>query len=370
MYIIEVPDPLCGLLLNLQKRGSDTSIVHLFYVDFCVNTEVCRSMTRPKRINLPHCLYHVLSRTNSGYIAFENKHDEDMFLDYLARYSSLLKIRIHAYCLMKNHFHLLIETGPVAALSVFMHRLMTSYTFKFNRRHNRRGHLFQGRYKSFIVDKSGYLLAVSRYVHLNPSPMGKESDLLNYPASSLQFYANGGEPDFLHTGEILGWFDHDRSRYVDFVMEGLEEDTAPPTLQQRYVGNQAFAERARRRIATYERGRKQNPDAPFKRNREFEEIELAKAEKIVNLVAEYFDILPHSLRTGHKCKGVNSRARKALINLLLENVSWSHKELAEFLKLQYINAVWWHQNTLDIYPELEKDLELLRAVLKGHNRSV
>ena len=139
------------------------------------------------RIDLPFCLYHVISRTNSGEIAFTGKREMDKFLGYLEKYSKIFNFRIHAWCLMPNHFHLLLESTDQARLSELMRRLLTAYTIFCNRRRGRHGHLFQGRFKSFVVDKSEYLLELSRYIHLNPARMKKQVDPEIYYGSSLRF---------------------------------------------------------------------------------------------------------------------------------------------------------------------------------------
>lgn len=327
-------------------------------------------MARPKRIDLPFCLYHVFSRTNSGDVAFESRSEEEMFLYYLARYSRLLSMRIHAYCLMHNHFHLLVESGQIAALSEFMRRLLTSFTVNINRDRQRHGHLFQGRFKSLIVDKSGYFLTVARYIHLNPAGVDSDLDPVKYPGSSLKFYVNGGEPEFLHTREILVWFDGDREKHLDFVMEGLTEETAPPILQQRYIGNLEFARRTGKRIGIIGKRWKQTREADFRRNQYFEEIENAKAEMIVDMIAEHFNQAPETLKSGRQYKGVGARARKALIFLLLENVSWSHKKIAEYLNINYVNAISWHLNSLKNTPDLLDEIQPLQLEIIKENRSV
>jgi len=156
-------------------------------------------MTRPKRIDLSFSLYHILSRTNSGDTAFQDNKDRSKFLEYVSRYTQLFDYRIHAWCLMSTHFHLFLESDQVPQLSEFMRRLLTAYTVYYNRRHRRHGHLFQGRFKSYIVDKSDYFLSLSRYIHLNPRETERPQDPFRYQGSSLRYYIKGGEPNFLHT---------------------------------------------------------------------------------------------------------------------------------------------------------------------------
>ncbi len=144
----------------------------------------------------------------------------------------MFECRIHACCLRDTHFHLLLENSARTCLSEQMRRLITAYTAHYNRRHNHHGHLFQEHFKSLLVDKSGYFLTVSRYIHLNPARDCSPGKALGYPVSTLRHYADSGEPGFLETGG--------RAKYAQHVMEGLNDKTFPPVLQQRHIGNMAF----------------------------------------------------------------------------------------------------------------------------------
>jgi putative transposase len=124
-------------------------------------------MARPLRIEYDGALYHVTSRGNERKAIFRDDDDRLIFLDALQKVNERFNWKCHAYCLMNNHYHLIIET-PDGNLSKGMRQLNGVYTQEFNRRHHRVGHVFQGRYKSILIDKESYLLEVSRYVVLNP----------------------------------------------------------------------------------------------------------------------------------------------------------------------------------------------------------
>ena len=162
-------------------------------------------MTRPKRINLPGCVYHVICRADQDDVVFTGDQDKERFLEYLGDYAQQFSIRIHAYCLMDTHLHLLIETRK-PNLSEFMRRLLTAYTVWFNRRHQTRGHLFAGRFKSIVVERGDYLVAVSRYIHLNPVEASLVKNAEDYPWSSMKFYSGKARSGLIHTKEILYWF--------------------------------------------------------------------------------------------------------------------------------------------------------------------
>jgi len=124
-------------------------------------------MARPLRVELEGGLYHVIVRGNERRNVFRDDADRRRYLARLVFYVEKLSFRLVAYCLMDNHVHLAIERGKVP-LSRIMAGLQSSYTQYFNRRHDRSGHLFQGRYKAFLVEKDRYALALVRYIHENP----------------------------------------------------------------------------------------------------------------------------------------------------------------------------------------------------------
>jgi len=128
-------------------------------------------MARPLRIEYPGALYHVTNRGNERKPIFKDDIDRQEFLEILARSLAVYSVKLYSFVLMSNHFHLLVET-PLGNLSQFMRHLNISYTSAFNRRHHRTGHLYQGRYKSFLVEEDAYLSMVSRYIHLNPVKIG------------------------------------------------------------------------------------------------------------------------------------------------------------------------------------------------------
>ncbi len=124
-------------------------------------------MARPLRIEYEGALYHLTSRGNRRERIFEDEADSRRFLELLEESLPRYAVLLHAFVLMGNHYHLLAQTER-PNLARWMHWLVTSYTIGFNRRHRRVGHLFQGRYKSILVQADGYLLPLSRYIHLNP----------------------------------------------------------------------------------------------------------------------------------------------------------------------------------------------------------
>jgi putative transposase len=124
-------------------------------------------MARPLRITYPDAFYHITSRGNEQKPVFKSRKDRIKFLEYLESATERYNAVIHAYCLMDNHYHLLLET-PSGNLSRIMAHINGAYTAYFNRKRDRAGHLFQGRYKAIVVEADEYAKELSRYIHLNP----------------------------------------------------------------------------------------------------------------------------------------------------------------------------------------------------------
>jgi len=163
-------------------------------------------MARPLRIEFEGAVYHVTARGNARSDIFLSDGDRDMFLAVLAHVVDRFGWVCHAYCLMSNHYHLMIET-PQPNLSRGMRQLNGMYTQRFNRRHIRAGHVFQGRFKSIVVDRDAYLLELSRYIVRNPVAAGMVKDVSEWSWSS--YLATAGElpvPAFLHVDWLLSQF--------------------------------------------------------------------------------------------------------------------------------------------------------------------
>lgn len=136
-------------------------------------------MARPLRVEFPDACYHVMCRGNFRFPVLREAGDRELLLERLVKFAEVFRVRIRAYCLMVNHFHVYVQTEE-ANLGRFMHSFLTSFTVSYNRRHHSSGHVFQGRYKAFLVeDDRAYASEVSRYIHLNPvriSSLGGSAD--------------------------------------------------------------------------------------------------------------------------------------------------------------------------------------------------
>jgi REP element-mobilizing transposase RayT len=205
-------------------------------------------MARPMRIEFPGAIYHLTSRGNARMEVFQDDRDRTRFFLILEQAMERFNWHCHAYCLMDNHYHLIVETVD-GNLSSGMRHLNGVYTQGFNRRHNRVGHVFQGRFKSILVERDTHLLELCRYVVLNPVRAGMVRDPGQYHWSSYRPTAGLSEkPVFLTVDWILGQFDEKRGearkRYRRFVKAGMEEPSPWEMLKaQCILGEREFIEK-------------------------------------------------------------------------------------------------------------------------------
>jgi len=205
-------------------------------------------MARPLRIEFPGAVYHVTSRGNAKQAIFIDDEDRGVFFDVLSMVVERFNWFCHAYCLMENHYHLLIET-PNGNLSKGMRELNGVYTQGFNQRYRRVGHLFQGRYKAIIVEKDNHLMSLCRYVVLNPVRIGLKERPEQWRWSS--YWSTIGlvkKPSFLTIDWILSQFDGRKrvamEKYRRFVMEGIDKESPWETLKgQIFYGTDEFIKR-------------------------------------------------------------------------------------------------------------------------------
>jgi REP element-mobilizing transposase RayT len=209
-------------------------------------------MARPLRLEYPGALYHVTSRGNARARIYTDDEDHRRFLDLLGAVCERHNWRIHAYCLMGNHYHVVLET-PEPTLSKGMRQLNGVYTQDFNRRHRKSGHLLQGRYTAIVVDKDKYLLELARYVVLNPVRAGMVKSPGQWPWSSYRAtIGKAPTPPWLNIDFLLAQLSSRkgdaRERYVRFVAEGKEQPTIWQNLRgQIYLGDEAFVKKLHQR---------------------------------------------------------------------------------------------------------------------------
>ena len=239
-------------------------------------------MARPLRIEYPHAFYHVISRGNERKAIFKGPSDYDLFYEVLGEACDFYGVILHSFCLMPNHIHLLVET-PEPNLSLFMKRLLGVYTIRFNRKHKRHGHLFQGRYKALLIDKDAYLLPLSRYIHLNPIK-AKLTEELTYAHSSLRFFIKDKAPSYLKTKFILDFFPS-RQKFYEFVEEGVavSGESYPRASRGVILGGEGFIKSLKDKIS-----KKSMDNVAFKNN--YLAAHPSNVETFIKNEAKYFQI--------------------------------------------------------------------------------
>lgn len=189
-------------------------------------------MARPLRVEYPGAFYHVINRGNAGENLFKGIRDREKFLEYLETAIERFSLKIYTYCLMTNHFHVLLETR-LPNLSQAIQWVNVSYAGYFNRKYQRNGHLFQGRFKSILVDADEYLKQLSRYIHLNPV----RANLVEHPdeykwSSYSTITGKTKEPAWLESAWLLSQFGTQRKQaitnYKKFVEEANTKDLKNP----------------------------------------------------------------------------------------------------------------------------------------------
>ena len=209
-------------------------------------------MARQLRIEYEGAFYHVTSRGNQRDQIFWDDNDREEFKKIIKRTKERYAYLLHSYVLMDNHYHLLIET-PHANIKQVMQNVNTSYTVYVNRRHRRAGHLFQGRYKAFIVDKESYLIGLGRYIHLNPVRAGIVERPEDYRWSSYGDYMYGGSKQLItDTGDTLHAFSKSRAtaakRYHEFVKAGIKEESPLREVVGSILGDEGFRELVKKHL--------------------------------------------------------------------------------------------------------------------------
>lgn len=244
-------------------------------------------MARQLRIEYEGAFYHVTSRGNQKEDIFFDDRDRERFLEILKRTKDRYRYLLHAYCLMRNHYHLLLET-PQANLSQVMQNINTSYTVYINKRHGRFGHLFQGRFKAIIVDKEGYLLQLSRYIHLNPVRSGITDSPMRYKWSSYhEFFGSRGRGGLIEANDTLSYFSKNRSaaikKYREFVEAGTIDDRSwlDEVKAGAILGREEFIESIKRLLGEKEG----NDDIPSLKRLTVADISV---EKIIKVITEKY----------------------------------------------------------------------------------
>ena len=282
-------------------------------------------MARPLRLEFPGAIWHVTARGNAREAVFLSDGDRMAFLSILERVVTMFRWQVHAWVLMGNHFHLVVET-PDPTLSRGMRQLNGIYTQRFNARHERVGHLFQGRFKALLVERQTHLLELSRYLVLNPVRAGIVAQAGDWPGSSYRATAGlTPAPGWLAVSWLLGTFDDSSSkraqrRYAAFVAEGIESGYRPwsQVIGQLYLGREEFV--------TEVLGRSSGAATSHEHPRAQRAAGRAGAKELLAAVAEEFGTTTEAIRAVRR-----GPARKALALLGRCDLGLHLRELAPML---------------------------------------
>jgi len=244
-------------------------------------------MSRPLRIQYPDAWYHVMNRGRRGEDVFTEKNDYNSFIELLQELVEEYNVKIAGYCLMTNHYHLLVQT-PDANISRAMRHLNGVYTQRFNRMHLCDGQLFRGRYKSIIVDGDSYLLELLRYIHRNPLEAGIVDKLNKFTWSSHKGYLSALKKwDWLHKDFVLSLFSKTKAesirRYQLFVSKETPEEINQILARKKLpsaIGSKCFVDKIKEM---------------FFSNKTHEEVPKSRflapdMDKIVEQVCEYYKV--------------------------------------------------------------------------------
>ena len=312
-------------------------------------------MAHKPRLNLPGGLYHVILRGNAGQAVFFRDGDRYRFYLLLQEGTCRFGYRVHAFCPMTNHIHLVLQAG-VMPLSHGTHNLSFRYTRWVNRREQRTGHLFQGRYKAVLVDGDSYLLELIRYIHLNPVRAGIVKNPVDYPWSGHRALLGREFLPWLTTDGVLGQFGKSlrtaRTQYETFVRDGLGDDYRPEFYgggaDARILGNDSFLYRC----LTY------NGEQTFR----------VTAQEIVAKVCAVYRINEAALK---------AQSQQRLVSEVRAVIGWLAKEVGG-LTLSSVaslanrdvgsmsSAVRRLSGRMETVPELAIRVRALKAALEGY----
>jgi putative transposase len=320
-------------------------------------------MARPWRIEFGGSYYHVISRGNEGRNIFYDDKDRRVFLDILAEVSDRFEIDVYAFVLMSNHYHFLLQTKN-ANLSRAMQWLGVTYSRRFNNRHSRSGHLFQGRFKSIVVENDAYVVELSCYIHRNPLRAGIVKRLIDFKWSSYPVYAYGRKgPEWLKTDLILSFFSGGEAHqaYRDKVQNYAKEERS---LWEHFrhgiiVGTQKFEDGIKAEYVS-ERPHREIPQQRGLVGRVNFDLFLEQA-------AGLFSCDVARLRTTPRLYGTDKELRDILVFFLWEKGAYTNAEIGEAFGVGYTavsHIVKKVKSKLKADREYKKDYELINSQIK------
>jgi REP element-mobilizing transposase RayT len=308
-------------------------------------------MPRPLRIEYENACYHVMNRGRSHQDIFHDKSYYQSFLNTLAEAHKRFGIQIQCYCLMQNHYHLLIKT-PEGNLGRAMRHINGLYTQRYNRMRKTDGSLFRGRYKGILVEEDSYQLQLSRYIHRNPLEAGFKEKLERYPWSSYAYYLGKiKSPEWLYPQDVFAQLNAQSKvyeKYQTYIEQGVDEE-----LKQFYakvnmvpfLGSDSFREWAYKQRNTDEQVL----------TRETQKIFRPGIESIIAKTSLYFKVSPGSITQSQRGRVTNNIPRWVAMYLAREIAAAKLKEIAVMFGLKSVGSIATTIKKLNAL--LEKDKE-------------
>lgn len=288
-------------------------------------------MARPLRLFFENAFYHITAGGIRKEKIFYSDNDKKIFLDKMNETADKYSFVCYAYCLMNNHYHLFIKT-PFANLPEGMHYLNVSYANWFRAKHNLVGPIFQGRYKSIVVDEDSYALIFSAYIHLNPLRAGMPEKLEDYPFSSYSDYIGKRRPLIkrLDTSLILNKFSNNKEeaqvKYEQFVMENADLNNP---LEKSYrsiaLGNDSFIEKIKEKIKSIDENRK---------IKETKLLSILNQDEVIKNISLCFGIEKDEIFKKRK----GNIYRQLTIYLIKRYTALSLKEIGEIFDIDYASV--------------------------------
>ncbi|MDX2346195.1 MAG: transposase [Legionella sp.] len=310
-------------------------------------------MARPLRILYENAYYHVMNRGADRQNIFIGEKDKSIFLQTLAEACCQFRLEVHAYCLMDNHYHLLLKT-PEANLSRSMRHINGVYTQRYNKRHGKDGALFRGRYKAILVDSDAYLLHLSKYIHLNPITAKMVAALEQYEWSSYSAYIDKIKaPSWLIKDEVYGQLTQHQAKAIAYsqFMKGCEinrdvlEFYATPS-QSPILGDQNFLSSLKLKQSSQEVSRKHQP------------VVRPSISTILKAVSQYAGVTPEALTKAKQGRHAFSLSRKMAIYIAKNYGDYQLQEIAEAFGLTHYGSASYAIHTFK--QEINKNIVLLK----------
>ena len=320
-------------------------------------------MARPLRIEYPGAYYHVMNRGNARNNIFLIDDDYGMFLALLEESSKLFGVRILSYCLMTNHYHLLVHTQR-GNLSRFMRHLGGIYTQRFNKVHKKDGHLFRGRFKAVLVQEDSYLTHLVRYIHLNPIQANLVQDPKDYPWSSHGHYLKAKDEEWLGVTQTLKFFARKlklaKKLYLQFIKDGLDPKTKVFFEKKNHgsiFGDIDFVDHIKETYLS--KLKEPSTEIPEKRSLKGD----LAIKRIKSQVCRHFHISHEALYSSRR--GEHNRARFIALNLCREVSGLRLKEIAEHFKIRSYETVSTDCQRLKSYLTKDKSGQKVYSDLKN-----